>query len=71
MLQRFLTSTLLLIGLTLSGPSMAQDEPSTILDYAMAERAMAAALEEARDNGWNLTIVIADHNGLPLSLIHI
>ena len=36
MLQRFLTSTLLLIGLTLSGPSMAQDEPSTILDYDMA-----------------------------------
>lgn len=68
MLQRFLTSTLLLIGLTLSGPSMAQDEPSTILNYAMAERAMATALEEARDNGWNLTIVIADHNGLPVML---
>ncbi len=69
MLHRFMTTAVLLFGLGLSGATLAQDAPSTVLNYAMAEEAMAAALEEARDNGWNLTIVIADHTGLPV-MIH-
>lgn len=68
MFTRFLASTILIIGMSLSGSAMAQDTPSTVLNYEMAERAMEAALAEARSNNWNLTIVIADHAGVPVML---
>ena len=69
MLKRLLATPLLVLGLFLSGNTVAQEAPATILNYEMAERAMAAALTEARRNSWNLTIVIADHTGLPV-MIH-
>lgn len=70
MLSRKITIVLISLFLAFSGTVAAQDsEPSQTLTYAMAEEAMEAALEEARDNGWNLTIVIADHTGLPV-MIH-
>ncbi|GJM11820.1 MAG: hypothetical protein DHS20C12_02230 [Pseudohongiella sp.] len=65
MFQRLLAAPVLLLGLILSNSTLAQDAP---LNYEMAQRAMAAALAEARENNWNLTIVIADHNGLPVML---
>jgi len=68
MIHRFLTVSLLLIGISLSSSTLAQDAPATVLNYEMAQRAMTAALAEARSNNWNLTIVIADHNGLPVML---
>ena len=68
MFQRFLSTCLLLSGLSFSTLSLAQDAPETILNYDMAHRAMTAALNEARSNGWNLTIIVADHNGLPVML---
>jgi len=68
MIHRFLTVSLLLIGLSFGSSTLAQDTPSSPLNYEMAQRAMAAALAEARSNNWNLTIVIADHNGLPVML---
>ncbi|MCI5107637.1 MAG: heme-binding protein [Pseudomonadales bacterium] len=67
MMQRFFSAALLF--LSLSGTSLAQDAPATVLNYEMAERAMAAALAEARSNNWNLTILIADHEGTPV-MIH-
>ena len=68
MLKRFLISLIISAGVLISGLGLAQDAPSTVLNYEMAEKAMAAALSEARANEWNLTIVIADHNGLPVML---
>jgi len=63
--RRFLSSLVVLAAITFSGLASAQ---STIT-YEMAEQAMAAALAEARANDWNLTIVIADAEGLPV-MIH-
>lgn len=69
MIHRFLTTSFLFIGLCLSGTSIAQDDSPAPLNYEMAQRAMNAALAEARRNNWNLTIVVADHTGLPV-MIH-
>jgi len=67
MISRFLTRLLLLSSLGFTGVALAQDAP--VLNYEMAQRAMAAALEEARSNNWNLTIIVADHEGVPV-MIH-
>ena len=66
--NRIITSIFFALGLSLSATTLAQDEPATVLNYDMAQRAMNAALAEARDNGWNLTIIVADHNGTPVML---
>lgn len=68
MIRQLVSAALVSCSLLASGLSLAQDAPSTILDYNMAHRAMTAALEEARANGWNLTIVVADHTGMPVML---
>src|SRR5690606_13428870 len=65
MIKRVLPLSLL-CGLAFSAPTLAQDTPA--LTYAMAEQAMAAAVAEAEANDWNLTIVVADANGLPIML---
>ncbi|MDT8429605.1 MAG: heme-binding protein [Pseudomonadales bacterium] len=74
MIKRILTTVIVLCGFAIAGTGMAQtpaatSAPSTILSYDMAQQAMTAALAEARANNWNLTIVIADHTGLPV-MIH-
>lgn len=73
MLKRLFAAPLLIIGLFvglgLSGTSLAQNTPATVLNYDMAQQAMTAALAEARRNNWNMTIVVADHTGLPV-MIH-
>lgn len=68
MIKQFLTATALTLGLVLSSAGLAQEAPATTLTYDMANRAMTAALEEARANGWNLTIIVADHTGMPVML---
>lgn len=67
-IRSFIGSLFLIAGLSVSAAAQAQDAPSTILNYEMAEKAMAAALAEARRNNWNLTIVVADHTGMPVML---
>jgi len=67
-IHQYFASALLFLGLSLSAATQAQDAPATVLSYDMAQRAMTAALAEARRNSWNLTIVVADHNGTPVML---
>lgn len=66
MIKRVHTIAISLILFSLSGFALAQDAP--VLNYDMAQRAMNAALAEARENGWNLTIIVADHEGTPVML---
>lgn len=68
MIHRFLTTLVLLSGLSLTGAALAQETPATVLNYDMAQKAMTAALAEARRNSWNLTIVVADHAGVPVMM---
>lgn len=67
MLKNLLSGLVLFCSLGLSGHSMAQDGQT--LTYDMAEKAMAAAVAEARANNWNLTILVADAAGVPV-MIH-
>ncbi|MEK7259972.1 MAG: heme-binding protein [Pseudomonadota bacterium] len=70
MMKKFLSGLALLCSVTLSSLGMAQEATApAALTYDMAERAMTAALAEARANSWNLTIVVADAAGLPV-MIH-
>jgi glc operon protein GlcG len=46
----------------LTAPAVAQQA----ITYEQARTAMDAAEAEARENGWNLTILIADADGVPL-----
>jgi len=68
MFNRLLAICALLTSLSLSSFALAQDGAAA-LNYEMAQRAMTAALAEARSNNWNLTIVVDDQNGLPV-MIH-
>jgi len=52
---------LALVG-TFANPAVAQ------LSFEQAETAMDAAEAEARANGWNLTILIVDAEGIPMYL---
>lgn len=45
-----------------------QAEAQQALTYEQVKTAMDAAEAEARSNGWNLTIIIADAQGVPLYL---
>lgn len=65
MREKFWTGLALMLCLAAPGMAAAQET----LTYDMAERAMAAALAEAKANNWNLTIVVADAAGLPV-MIH-
>ncbi len=69
MMKRLLIATMTLWALTVASISLAQSStPATVLNYGMAEQAMAAAVAEARANNWNLTLVIADHAGVPVMM---
>lgn len=54
----------LLTLVALAAPLRAQ----TPLTYDQAREAMDAAEAEARANGWNLTIIVADADGVPIYL---
>lgn len=57
--------TLALLTLAVASPSEAEAQALT---YEQARTAMDAAEAEARRNGWNLTIVVADAQGVPIYL---
>jgi len=59
---------LLLSALLLLAPGSVSAQSAPTLAYDQAHTAMEAAETEARRNGWNLTIVIADADGVPLYL---
>lgn len=69
MFKRFVSTIGLLGAMAISQVAPAQQATAPALNYAMAEKAMAAALAEARANNWNLTILVADATGLPV-MIH-
>ena len=50
-----------------SASTLAQDDES-LMSYDMAMQAMAAAEAFARDQGWNVTILITDQNNNPVML---
>lgn len=56
-----------LLALPVLGASSAQAQPALTLEQART--AMAAAEAEARRNGWNLTIVVAGADGVPIHLV--
>lgn len=56
---------LFLTGGLATAPAAAQERALT---YEMAERAAEAAEEEARENDWNVTIIVADAEGVPVYL---
>lgn len=60
-------STALIAALALPLSSEAQ-EPPRALTFELAEEAMEAAETEARSNGWNVTIVVTDADGVPVYL---
>ena len=47
-----------------STSTLAQDE--SLMTYDLATQAMAAAEAYARDQGWNVTILITDQNNIPV-----
>jgi glc operon protein GlcG len=58
------TLPLLALTLLVVAPLAAQQ----VITYEQAKTAMDAAETEARSNGWNLTILIADADGVPIYL---
>jgi uncharacterized protein GlcG (DUF336 family) len=57
--------TLALLAIAVAGASEAEAQALT---YEQARTAMDAAEAEARRNGWNLTIFVADAQGVPMYL---
>ena len=63
-IRTFVPAAALLLSLTaLPSPAEAQ-----VLTYEEARTAMDAAEAEARRNGWNLTILLSDAEGVPILL---
>jgi glc operon protein GlcG len=60
------SAAVLLLMLAILGTSRAEAQQA--LTYEQARTAMDAAEAEARRNSWNLTIVIADAQGVPMYL---
>lgn len=58
---------MLAVALTASTSCQAQ-EADRPLTFEMAQQAMDAAEAEARANDWDVTIVITDHEGVPVYL---
>jgi glc operon protein GlcG len=56
--------SLLALGVLVAAPVAAQQ----VITYEQAKTAMDAAEADARSNGWNLTILIADAEGVPIYL---
>lgn len=59
---------LLAIALAVPGTARAQDASTPALTLETAAEAMDAAEAEARANGWDVTIVITDADGVPVYL---
>lgn len=65
-----LTLSLVAAGVALCTTHALAQQPSQpqALTYALAEQAMDAAEAEARRNNWNVTIVITDAAGVPVTV---
>ncbi len=63
-LHKILLAGILLLS---SAATMAQDDES-LMTYELAGQAMAAAEAYAREQGWNVTILITDQNNNPVML---
>lgn len=63
-LRRISLPTLILLGLFGIGAGSVTGQ----IAYEQARTAMDAAEADARENGWNLTILIADADGVPIYL---
>jgi len=68
-MTRRIATTLLFAG-TLAFPTfgVAQQDAPRALTYELARTAIDAAEAEARRNGWNVTIVVTDTEGVPVYL---
>jgi len=69
--RRYATAPLFLCALALLAPGLIhaqQPAPAPRITHQQAQTAMDAAEAEARANGWTLTILISDADGLPISL---
>ncbi len=63
--QKTLLAFILLLAST---TTLAQEESESLMTYDMAMQAMGAAEAYARDQGWNVTILITDQNNNPVML---
>lgn len=67
MTTKIAKNLLMALMFVFSASASAQDDASR-MTYAMAETAMEAAEAYAREQGWNVTILVADQNGTPVML---
>lgn len=66
-MTRRIQSLLLSLAFLMASPAMlAQDE--SLMTYDLASQAMVAAEAYAREQGWNVTILITDQNNNPVKL---
>ena len=63
-MKKIIAAVLLMFATT---PLFAQDDES-LMTYELAGQAMAAAEAYAREQGWNVTILITDQNNNPVML---
>ena len=67
MTTKFTKFVALMFMLSLSTMALAQQEPSR-MTYDLAMKAMEAAEAHARQQGWNVTILVTDQNANPVML---
>jgi len=67
MIKRFHSYVISILLLLPTATTLAQDEQS-LMTYDLATSAMDAAETYARDQGWNVTILITDQNNNPVML---
>ncbi|MDA1371533.1 MAG: heme-binding protein [Proteobacteria bacterium] len=65
--HRYAMSLLFLLASTATFTQAAENDPSR-MTYALATTAMAAAEAYAREQGWNVTILITDQSNNPVML---
>ncbi|MDX1489749.1 MAG: heme-binding protein [Pseudohongiellaceae bacterium] len=65
MLKRLTSTVILMATLCYASFSVAQDE---VMTYALAEQAIEAVEASAKENGWNLTMIVTDSAGVPVML---
>jgi glc operon protein GlcG len=67
MTSKFTKSIAVALMLFFSATALAQDEPSR-MTYDLAKQAMEAAETYARQQGWNVTILVTDQNANPVMM---
>ena len=67
MTKKLKTNVMILLILLVSSTTLAQDGAS-LMTYDLAMKAMEAAEAHARQQGWNVTILVTDQNADPVML---